>query len=230
MNLNRLLRTRQLLEGREGRPFNTFYKLWAAHFEAEEELSKSSVSAFTKWLFQRAFVISSVTATEVYFREMLDTIFRTCKPETFESKLKELHKTKYDIDELVVIYQKRVHPCELVVEGLSFQRIGTIEDVFSKLLEKPFWKSVVPIQLRQKDEPEKILHVTEESVKKFEKLLHLRHELIHHPDPKKTELSEDELDCLYEIPFLILACNIQITSHIAKNLDPELKKTVPKKN
>jgi len=53
-------------------------------------------------------------------------------------------------------------------------------------------------------------------------------QLLEGRDPKKTELNEDELDCLYEIPFLILACNIQITSHVAKNLDPELKKTAPK--
>jgi hypothetical protein len=224
MDLNRIERARRVRRSRESRPFKAFYEQFQAHFQSEDELSASTVSSGTKWLLQRAFVISVVTATEVYFRDMLDAIFRMCKSEVFLPKLRDLHKAKYDIDDLVSIYVHRVHPCELILDGLSFQRVDTVERVFSALLGKPFWKSVAPVQVRVKDEPSKVLEIKPEAVSKYGQLLQLRHQLIHNPDAHKRELSAEELDWLYETPALILACDLLLTSYISENIDPELKK------
>lgn len=225
MNLNRIERARRVRRSRESRPFKVFYDQFHAHFQAEEELAGSAVSPTTKWLLQRAFVISTVTATEVYFRDMLDAVFRMCKPKAFLPKLRDIHKAKYDIDDLVSIYVNHVHPCELILDGLSFQRVDTIEHVFSALLGRPFWKSVAPLQVRLKDKPSNVLEIKPEAVTKYGRLLQLRHELIHNPDAHKRELSAEELDWLYETPALILACDILITSFLSTNIDPDLKKT-----
>lgn len=224
MDINRIERARRVRQSRESRPFKAFYQQFEAHFRSEEELAASTVSSETKWLLQRSFVISLVTATEVYFRDMLDAIFRMCKPDVFLPKLRDLHKAKYDIDDLVSIYVKRVHPCELILDGLSFQRVDTVERVFSALLGKPFWKSVAPVQARVKDEPSKVVEIKPEAVSKYGHLLQLRHELIHNPDAHKRELSAEELDWLYETPALILACDLLLSSYISENVDPELRR------
>lgn len=223
MDLNRIERARRVRRSRESRPFRTFYDQFRAYLEAEEELARSGTSSATKWLLQRGFVISTVTATEVYFRDMLDAVFRTCKPEAFLPKLCEIHKAKYDIDDLIAIYVHRLHPCELILDGISFQRVDTIGRVFSTILGTPFWKSIAPVQVRVKDQPSNVLEIKPDAVTKYGQLLQLRHELVHNPEISKKELNEEELDCLYETPVLILACDLVIMSFLSKNVDPELE-------
>ncbi|MBB97750.1 MAG: hypothetical protein CML68_24520 [Rhodobacteraceae bacterium] len=90
-------------------------------------------------LLERSVVITFVTHVEVYFRDMLDAIFRQCSPNFFVPKLKHIHNIKYDIEDLIEIYKRQIHPLELVSSEVSFQNTDKIEKVFSKFLGKSVW-------------------------------------------------------------------------------------------
>ena len=45
---------------------------------------------------------------------MLDAIFRQCDPAFFIPKLKDIHNYKYNIEDLIDIYKRQIHPLELV--------------------------------------------------------------------------------------------------------------------
>ena len=57
------------------------------------EVQQADTSKFApklRWLLEKQSVITMITASEVYFRDMLDGIFRVCKPEAFRPVLKEI--------------------------------------------------------------------------------------------------------------------------------------------
>lgn len=220
--MDRIIRARFKRKGKAGSPSSRFSKQFVLWIEGEEELRTLNISKATTWLIQRSLVISTVTAMEVYFREMLDGIYRMCRPESFESKFRDLHKNKYDIDEILELYKNSVNPCELVLDGLSFQRIDNIERVFGGLLGKPFWKSVLPVKVRVANRPETETEVGTEDLEAFQRLLQLRHELVHDPDHHKQELSKEEEGWIHRSSMLIIACDIVLNDFIIKNMDPEV--------
>ena len=61
---------------------------------------------------------------------MLDAIFRQCDPAFFIPKLKDIHNYKYNIEDLIDIYKRQIHPLELVSSDASFQSIEKIDKVF----------------------------------------------------------------------------------------------------
>lgn len=223
MDIDSIAKYRQNRKSPSGAPLRAFYAQFDPWINGANEVKQLSVSQSTKWLIERSLVISGVTAIEVYFRDMLDVIFRSCRADVFSPKLRELHKEKYDIDEIVEIYQKQINPCELVLAGLSFQRMDTIEKMFSTLINKPFWKSAVPVQIRLKDDHTKQFEVTDRHVKSLRSLLALRHELVHDPDKHKHKLTEEEISWLYDAGLLMFACDIVLNQFIAANIDLELK-------
>lgn len=228
VDIDRIVKYRQNRKSPSGAPLRAFYAQFDPWINGANEVKQLSVSPSTKWLIERSLVISGVTAIEVYFRDMLDVIFRTCRADIFAPKLRELHKEKYDIDEVVEIYQKQINPCELVLAGLSFQRMDTIEKVFSTLINKPFWKSIVPVQIRLADDHTKQFEVTDRHIKSLRSLLGLRHELVHDPDKHKHRLTEEEISWLYDAGLLMFACDIVLSQFIEANIDPELKSQAAK--
>ena len=193
-----------------------------------EKLDSATVTPAIQWILEKQPVITMVTAVEVYFRDMLDGIFRLCKPEAFQPVLKELHKVKYDIDELLDFYVKRVHPVELVVDSFNFQNSAVIASVFSKLMRKPLWSSVIGLQLRVKDQPETEVTLESENLASFERTVRLRHELIHNPDLTRVKLAPIEWVDLHLIAGLIFGCDVVINNFIAENLDEEIKQNATK--
>ena len=86
------------------------------------EVQQANTSKFSpklRWLLEKQSVITMITASEVYFRDMLDGIFRVCKPEAFRPVLKEIYKSKHDIDDLLDFHVRRVHPLELIVDSFN---------------------------------------------------------------------------------------------------------------
>jgi hypothetical protein len=188
-----------------------------------QEADTSKLSLKLRWVLEKQSVITMITAVEVYFRDMLDGIFRVCKPEAFRPVLKEIYKSKHDIDELLDFHVRRVHPLELVANSFNFQNPDVIAAVFDKLIRKPLWKSVIGMSFRVKEKPDKQFTLDADHFAAFKRSLRLRHELIHNPDASRRKLSEKEWNDLHSIAGLILACDSVISTFVSENLDDEVK-------
>lgn len=223
MNIEQILRSREIRSANKSRPFRKFFKLYDEVL-AINNLDNNVIPENIIWLLEKHAVITMVTAVEIYFRESLDLIFRTCKPIVFEKQLKDIHKNKYDIEEVITLYKKRINPLELVIEGCNFQNFENITSVFSKILGKSLWDTVLSMQLRLEEKPDNELSATSEDFDSFKKVLSMRHELIHNPDLSKTKLTEQEMLDLHSVSLLILFCDVVFNNFINNNLDDELRK------
>ena len=134
MDYKKILQSRENRGTRLARPFENFFATFNQCNEAAEAILGGSFAPEFTPLMERSIIISTVTAIEVYYRDILDFAFRFCAPEFFEPKLKQMHPDKYDISDLIAIYRHRIHPLELVVNSQSFQNVDKIERVFSKIV------------------------------------------------------------------------------------------------
>jgi hypothetical protein len=209
-------------ESRDRRPINAFMELYSATESALKEVAALGASETTKETLVKSHLINVVTAVEVYFRDMLDSVFRLCNPEAFESKLKKLHDKNYKIDDLLAIYVNQIHPLELVANNLSFQNISNIEKTFSTLTGKPFFKKAKQMKWRLKDKPELECEINHTDIETLQEIFEERHLLIHNPnsDLKASLIStEERIDSILGV---IMASDLVLTQFINENIDPEI--------
>ncbi len=154
MDIKQILQARANRQTRHKRPFSNFNETSQQCIEAGDLILSGTLDPKIAILLERSAVISSVTAIEVYYRDILDFIFRYCKPAFFEPHLKFFLPEKFEIADLLDFYRKSVHPLELVSAAQSFQNVERIDKCFSKFLDKPgLWESVLTLRVRVKDEP-----------------------------------------------------------------------------
>jgi hypothetical protein len=131
MEIERILLARDSRKARSGAPYKVFDVSISECIEAGKFVLDTSTSKHVK-LLERSMVITTVSAIEAYYKDVLDGIFRVCSPDFFEPIL------RYDISDLVEMHRKRVHPLELIAANQSFQNAEVIDAVFSKFLGKSF--------------------------------------------------------------------------------------------
>lgn len=224
MDIERILQARANRKTRSGRPFIVFQASFSQCLDAGHSVLADAKSKHAK-LLERAVVISMVSAIEVYYKDVLDGIFRLCSPAFFEPHLKRIHPSKYDISELIEFYRKRVHPLELIAANQSFQNSGSIDSVFSKFLGKSLWSAVIGMQVRVKDDPQ-----TEETFEPYlltdlKSLFALRHELVHDPS-QDTVFSQAIVNQIASSGFLTFGSDVVLMQMIHENLDPEIEQDV----
>ncbi len=171
---------------------------------------------------ERAIVICTVTAIEVYFRDMLDAVFRFCNPDFFRPKLRQLHPEKYEIDDLLAVYEHRIHPLELVSWGQSFQDTQRIERVFSKFLGRGFWNEVLSMQVRLAEEKDKVASFESSGLESLQRIFGLRHELVHDP-AKRSFLTPAIRDDIWQSSFMVFGADIVLMRMLQENVDPDLE-------
>lgn len=220
MDISRILQSRVNRKTRLGKPFSVFQDSFSECHEAARSILDGEISSFTN-LLERSVIITMVTAIEVYYKDVLDGIFRICSPEFFQPQLKKIHGTKYDIVDLIEIYKKQVHPLELVSANQSFQNIDTINAIFSKFLGRSLWSSVIGMEVRVKEEPEKNGSFTHEDLDALKALFLLRHEIVHSPG-KKSFLTEQVIDNAIHASWLVFGSDIVLMRMITDNQDPSI--------
>lgn len=85
MDINKIKSNRLASESRDSRPSNTFRDLFNSTDSALKEVAKLGASETTKETLLKNHLVNLVTAVEVYYRDMLDLVFRLCKPDSFEA-------------------------------------------------------------------------------------------------------------------------------------------------
>jgi len=224
MDIRKIVTNSKARKSRNNRPIKAFVDLYDSTDLALKEITALSVSEATYETLLKSHIINTVTAVEVYYRDILDSIFRLCKPESFTNKLKQLHDRSYKIDELIEMYIHRIHPLELISNNLNFQNTQNIEKVFTILLGKSFFKELKTTKWRLSKSPENEYEISHADIEALQELFDERHKLIHNPHKHfslKKELILEKIDTALGI---IIASDIVISNFINENIDPELTK------
>lgn len=229
MDLNKILQSRQNRSERLGRPFKIFYESFAQCAKAGELILEGELNTEVANLLERSAVITTVTSIEVYYKDLLSLIFKSCEPSFFEPHLKQLHSEKYDVAEILEFYEHNVHPLDIVLASQSFQNIDRIDRVFSKFLPKGgLWSNVIGMQIRLKDQPGTESTFEESSLTKLKMLFDLRHELVHDP-VRRSFFTEDTLDWMYCSAHMVAGTDILLGQSIVSNLNPDFKRMLEQK-
>ena len=178
----------------------------------------------------KANVVYFVTLFEVYFRDMLDLIFKVCKPEIFISKIDKIHERKYKFSEILSLSSSATNPLDLLASSLNFQKWSFIEETFSLLLgvksfkeeaKKTIWtvSKEVPAENAQE------IQLHDDDFLRLERLLSMRHNFVHDPNPI---VKIDEHEVMYELlgaaTSVVVSCDICINEFISKNVKSEFLK------
>lgn len=227
MDISKVLSNSKAKQSRDTRPIRAFIDLFSATELALKEVSELGASNATKETLLKSHVINVVTAVEVYYRDMLDSVFRLCKPSAFEDKLKKLHDHSYKIDDLIEMHAHGIHPLELVASSLNFQNIQSIEKIFSILIGKPFFKQAKQLKWRLKEKPESESEILQADIQALQEVFEERHQLIHNPNRKFSRTIEDIEDKINSVLGVIMASDLVLIEFINENTDPEVVSNKP---
>ena len=220
MDIKQVLQSRANRRTRSARPFTNFYEQAVQCTEAGKMILAGSVEHKISALIERSIVITLVTAIEVYYRDLLDFVFRYSSPKFFEPHLKVIFQDKFDIVDLLEVYRHQVHPLELVSASQSFQNADRIDKVFSKFLQKGgLWKQVIQLRIRSKSDEGDGEGFTKEDVLGLRRTFALRHELVHDP-AKGSFFTEDTLADLHRSISAVFASDVILSNVIEANRDP----------
>lgn len=218
MNLIEVLTVRKNRNSRDSRPFKNYFesseKLNSClYFINKDDFNNNEI----KEIISKSVIINQVTSIEVYCKDMLDTFFKICKPNFYRRSLKEIHKNKYDIDELIFMHEKSVHPLELISFNQSFQNLTTIDSFFSKLLKVKVFEEIKSLQVRENEHSEVVKYDDKEILKQTDLLFNTRHELVHNPSNNKT-IEISKIDKMLEFSTLfIFGLDIILINNFNKN-------------
>ncbi|ABD68924.1 hypothetical protein Rfer_1188 [Rhodoferax ferrireducens T118] len=222
MDIKQVLQARANRRTRVERPFANFFEMVQQCVAAGHLILSGSLDPKITTLIERSAVISTVTAIEVYYRDILDFIFRYCTTTFFEPHLKQLFPEKFDISDLLEVYRHQVHPLELVAAAQSFQNADRIDKVFSKFLSKGgLWESVLQLQVRVKGDPATESSFTRDELVALRRVFDLRHELVHDP-ARRSFFTEQTVEDLWAATHMIFGSDIVLTQVIQANRDPAL--------
>jgi hypothetical protein len=222
-DIETLVANRNARSSRPIRPVTSFTNLANATNEALLEVCALGASEETQQTLLKSHIINTVTAIEVYYKDILDSVFRVCKSSAFVDKLAKLHDSSYRIGDLVEMHVASVHPLELIASNQSFQNIKSIDTVFTTLIGVPFWKQAKTLQYRMPEVTGETVHkTTHDQIEDMSALFRLRHQLIHNPSAQWI-LNKDEVGRQIDsVCAVILASDILINNWMIENIDPEL--------
>lgn len=225
MDTRRILQTRANRKARGARPYTNFYEIHKQCTEAAELVLGNKLPEEISHLVERSAVITTVTAIEVYYRDMLDLIFRYCSPSFFEPRLKALHADKFDIEDMMAVYVQRIHPLEIVSSSQSFQSAEKIDKVFSMFLKKSLWSSFIGLQLRIEDKSQTEMTLGPEILEGLRATFALRHELVHDAT-MRSFMSDQVLTNLNLAATAVFGSDIVLGPMLIENRDPKLEDEV----
>lgn len=170
------------------------------------------------------FVISDITAFEIFFKDTFYAIFKLCKNDReLMIKCCKLIDNKFSMEDLVKIKIDNYDIPEILLQYQNFQNLNNIEKVFSTIMGKKFFDGLNDREF-QSGEPNTIsFKLPKNWYSDLEKYLELRHSLIHDFDPK-LKLKKEVIDNYHAnlLLFIVAADEYIHKDFIEVNLRPEL--------
>lgn len=221
IDYKKVIQARENRSSRLPNPFANYFASFQQCADAGESVVEGSFPQEFTPLMERSVVISTVTAIEVYYRDVLDGMFRYCSPEFFEPHIAKIHDTKYGIPDLLEMHLHKIHPLELVSSSQSFQSAEKIEKIFSRFLGKGLWASVLDLQVRRKDQPDNVASWCKEDLEGLKATFSLRHELVHDP-ARKAFLTDEIMGNLWKASHMVFGSDVLLMEMMGKNQDTKL--------
>lgn len=158
------------------------------------------------------FVISDITAFEVYFRDIFFAIFNYCKNDKeilLRCRDAKLVDANFKIDDLIIIDEKDI-PIPLIILGFqNFQNLKTIEKVFSTITNQRLFEILSKNEFyKGKPKGIEIKPLDSGWKQQLEEYLELRHSLTHDFNPKLKLNFEEVVNLHYNMLAFIEAIDI----------------------
>jgi hypothetical protein len=152
-------------------------------------MSKISKSVRVNTLFNEAvsqFVISDITAFEVYFKDIFLAIFQFHKdPKELILRCndpKKIITRSLDLEDLVRVSFDHYSIPEIILQNLSFQRLDHIKEIFTKITGKNFCSALKNRKFHQGMESE--FELPGDCFPKIQEYLDMRNSIVHDWNPK----------------------------------------------
>lgn len=221
MEFEKVFENRDARNSRNARPYANFREAADQCLAAGRDLCEGNAAIGYHRLLERSVIIAFVSHVEVYFRDMLDSIFKQCDPDFFLPVIRHIHQSKYTIDDLISIHSLGINPLELVSSDISFQSVDNIDKVFSKFLNKSLWGEAINLKIRTKDRPEQVVTFEPEYLDSLKRIFRIRHRIVHNP-LDESHITKAVLGDISNADGLILAADIVLCNMLAQNRDPGL--------
>ena len=89
IDIKKIIRAREISSTRLAHPSKVFFDTFMPCISAAEAILAGDISKHG-FLIERASIICTVTAIEVYFRDILELVFKYCAPEYFGPLLRDI--------------------------------------------------------------------------------------------------------------------------------------------
>lgn len=174
-------RYREHKEKRHVRSFNNFMNKIN---RAEQLLKQIEEKILNTDCIQEAYlqyIISSITAFEVYFKDIFAAIFILCNDDIIYPRCRGLVDIKYSMDDIIDLRKYDIY--ELMLRSLNFQNLSEIERVFSKVLDQ---KGIFSELERRKTFKTGAIafELQENFYNGLKQYINLRHEFVHDFNPE----------------------------------------------
>jgi len=204
---DRIKQLRNSKENRTVRPYNNFMEKINRSEKLFEIIEKkiSYEDCINEALYQ--YVISDITAFEVYFKDIFLAVFKLCKD--YEGNLKKCNKLvekRFDLEDFVVISSRGILLEEIILASQNFQNISDIEKTFSTLTGKSFIGNLKGRTFTSGGLEAIMFQLDEDFYTKLIEYLDLRHSLVHDFDPM-LRLKKEKIEELHDNLLLFIVAS-----------------------
>lgn len=221
MKIDEIIQYRANRKERSARPWSNFHHHYEECINAGGLIIEKSIKNDLAPLISRAVIITTVSAIEVYYKDILDFIFRYCKPNFFKPHLKKLLPDKYDVSDIINFHENNINPYELISSSQSFQNIEKINKVFSLFLAKDLWSTLLECKYAFAQKKELITEDntftwSQEDINGMKRIFDLRHQIVHDL-VKNFKIKSNHMNDLSRSMYVVLGSDLILSSAIEKN-------------
>lgn len=217
----RAAETKGLRASRKTRPFVTFMD----QHQAINELVAYLGDGCPPSVFQTALrskIVVSATSMEVFFHDMFDVVFRTCRPERVSSSLAKLSKMKLSIADVQNMQASEIECFQLVQAEINFQNLDAINVAFREVLGFSLLSEVLKRKLATKGTNPQPFQVRTDHIVHVRQLLEERHRIIHNPHGEASYDAKLVEQLVASLMLFVTGCSLLVEDFIQHNLRVEL--------
>lgn len=193
-------------KSRHVRPFNNFMFKTGLSDRLFLEIKKSIKD--DEILIREAksqFIISTVAAFEVYFRDLFLVIFKLCTTDVLK-RCKNILKNKFSLEDINYIHSNNIEISDFISSFINFQNLQNIEKVFSAFLEKSFFNSLKGREFKSRKSNGFPFKLENDYYLDLKNFIELRHLVVHDFD-MNLEINDDDLDDYYSTLLLFITAS-----------------------
>ena len=196
----------ELMRKREWYPLDSFLRKISCAGQILSIVEDNAEDNRVKWEARKNFIINCVTATEVYFKDIVKGLLELPRVKQNDSGVRELLKEKVSLWEAYMLFkEEELSIGSIIAVHSSFQSLAHIDYTMSKILNLGFLDTVGnhKTQLEEEDKERysmETLYLNEDYPdwrRHLNEIFELRHDFVHHVN-FKDRIGFERLGTLWE--------------------------------